>query len=143
MVGRRRNTRRSSVGQLLLAALMIAISLVMLYPIYNQLVISLTGPEFIAQADGSTIIPRGFTLQTYAGVLSIPKVYRGLFNSFFITFAGLLVNVTLTSMGAYVLTKRDLLGRNIFMSLIVITMIFEGGLIPDYFLMKNLGLLNS
>lgn len=114
----------------------------MFYPIYNQLVISLTGPEYIAAANGTTIIPRGFTLNTYISVLSIPKVYRGVLNSMFITAVGLVVNIVLTSMGAYVLTKRDLVGRNFFMTLIVITMIFEGGLIPDYFLMRDLHLLN-
>ncbi len=133
---------KGRVGHIVLLIVLGLLALVMFYPIYNQLVISLTGNEYIAQADGTTIIPRGITLQTYSSVLSIPKVYRGLLNSLFITAVGLVVNVVLTSMGAYVLTKRDLFGRNFFMVLIVITMIFEGGLIPDYFLMKDLHLLN-
>ena len=64
-------------------------------------------------------------------------------NSLIITAAGLVVNIILTSLGAYVLIKRDLRGRSIFMTLIIITMIFEGGLIPDYFLMRDLHLLNT
>ncbi|MCD6397399.1 MAG: carbohydrate ABC transporter permease [Spirochaetaceae bacterium] len=56
---------------------------------------------------------------------------------------GLVINIVFTSMGAYVLTKRDLVGRSFFITMIVITMIFEGGLIPDYFLMRKLHLLNS
>lgn len=119
------------------------LALTMVYPIYNQLVISLTGPEFIAQADGASLIPRGFTLDTYKSVLAIPKVYRGVLNSLFITAAGLVVNIILTSLGAYVLIKRDLVGRSVLMTLIIITMIFEGGLIPDYFLMRDLHLLNT
>ena len=139
MVGSR---KKPKAGQVVLLVVLALLALAMFYPIYNQLVISLTGSEYIAAADGTTIIPRGFTLKTYTSVLSIPKVYRGVLNSLFITGVGLVVNVVLTSMGAYVLTKRDLVGRNFFMILIVITMIFEGGLIPDYFLMKNLNLLN-
>ncbi len=118
-------------------------ALVMIYPIYNQLVISLTGPEFIAAADGMTVIPKGLTLSTYRHVLAIPKVYRGILNSLLITSLGLVVNIILTSMGAYVLIKKDLVGRSLIMTLIVITMIFEGGLIPDYFLMRDMKLLDT
>ena len=122
---------------------MFVFSVVMLYPIYNQLVISLTGPRFIAAADGATLFPRGLSLNTYRSVLVIPKVYLGVLNSMLITSVGLVVNIVLTSMGAYVLIKRTLVGRPIFMTLIIITMFFEGGLIPDYFLMRNLGLLDT
>ena len=134
---------RHSPGEVVITIFLVILSLVMLYPIYNQLVISLTGPEAIAAADGMTIWPRDATLATYRGVLAIPKVYRGVLNSLFITLTGLVVNIVLTSMGAYVLIKRDLVGRSFFMTFIIITMIFEGGLIPDYFLMRNLGLLDS
>lgn len=135
--------RKAGVGHWLIVVILFLLALVMVYPIYNQLVISLTGPEHITEADGTTLVPRDITLSTYGGVLGIPKVYRGLLNSLFITAAGLAVNIFLTSCGAYVLIKRDLVGRGFFMTMIVITMIFEGGLIPDYFLMKNLGLLDS
>lgn len=129
-------------GRILLSVFLVVLGLVMIYPIYNQLVISLTGPEYIAAADGTTLIPRGFTFATYRAVLAIPKVYRGILNSLLITSAGLVVNIVLTSLGAYVLIKRDLVGRALFMTLIVISMIFEGGLIPDYFLMRDLRLLD-
>ncbi|MCG8453305.1 MAG: carbohydrate ABC transporter permease [Spirochaetales bacterium] len=130
-------------SQGLLSLFMVLLALVMIYPIYNQLVISLTGDQYIAAADGTTVIPRGITLQTYRSVLSIPKVYRGVLNSIFITLSGLVVNIAMTAMGAYVLIKKDLVGRQFFMGLIVLTMIFEGGLIPDYFLMRDLHLLDS
>ncbi|MBI9102413.1 MAG: carbohydrate ABC transporter permease [Spirochaetales bacterium] len=135
--------KRVTPGYILIVVLLFITALIMVYPIYNQLVISLTGPEFIAQADGATIIPRGFTLSTYRAVLAIPKVYRGVMNSLLITAVGLVVNIVLTSLGAYVLIKKDLPGRFVFMLLIIIAMIFEGGLIPDYFLMRDLGLLDS
>ncbi len=135
--------KRSAPGYILIVVLLFLTALMMIYPIYNQLIISLTGPEYIAQADGATLIPRGFTLNTYRAVLAIPKVYRGVLNSLFITTVGLVVNIVLTSLGAYVLIKKDLVGRWFFMLLIIIAMIFEGGLIPDYFLMKDLGLLDS
>lgn len=135
--------RKAGIGHWIVVVILFILAIIMVYPLYNQLVISLTGPEHIAAADGATLIPRGFTFSTYSSVLAIPKVYRGLLNSFFITAAGLVVNILLTSIGAYVLIKRNLVGRSFFMIMIVITMIFEGGLIPDYFLMRDLHLLNT
>ena len=134
---------KKSIGNWIIIIFLFVLSLVMIYPIYNQIVISFTGPEFIAAANGTTLIPHGFTLDTYKNVLAIEKVYRGLLNSLLVTSSGLVINIILTSIGAYVLTKRDLAGRKIFITLIVITMIIEGGLIPDYFLMKDLHLLNT
>ncbi len=135
--------RKAGIGHWIVVVILFILAIIMVYPLYNQLVISLTGPEHISAADGATLIPKGFTLSTYASVLAIPKVYRGLLNSFFITAVGLVVNILLTSIGAYVLIKRNLVGRSFFMIMIVITMIFEGGLIPDYFLMRDLHLLNT
>ena len=133
---------KKGVGHWFIIVFLFLLALVMIYPIYNQLVISLTGPEYIAAADGTTLVARGITLDTYRSVLAIKKVYRGLLNSLLITSVGLVINVVLTSMGAYALTKRDLPGRSLIITFIIITMIFEGGLIPDYFLMRDLGLLN-
>lgn len=135
--------KKHGVGHYLIIIVLTVLALILVYPLYNQLVISLTGTDYISKANGTTVIPYGFTLSTYKTVLAIPKVTRGVFNSIFITAVGLVVNIVLTSMGAYVLTKRDLVGRSFFITIIIITMIFEGGLIPDYFLMRKLHLLNS
>jgi len=134
---------RQGIGHYLIIFVLAVGALVLVYPLYNQLVISLTGTDYITKATGTTIIPYGFTLSTYTTVLAIPKVARGVLNSIFITSVGLVINIVLTSMGAYVLTKRDLVGRSFFITMIIITMIFEGGLIPDYFLMRKMHLLNS
>ncbi len=135
--------KKHGIGHYLIIIVLAVGAIVLVYPLYNQLVISLTGNEYISQASGTSIIPYGFTLGTYKTVLAIPKVARGVFNSIYITAMGLVINIVFTSMGAYVLTKRDLVGRRFFITMIVITMIFEGGLIPDYFLMRKLHLLNT
>jgi len=137
------NMHRNGIGHYLIIFILSIGALILVYPLYNQLVISLTGVNYISKASGTTVIPHGFTLSTYKTVLAIPKVARGVLNSILITSVGLVINIILTSMGAYVLTKRDLVGRNFFITMIIITMIFEGGLIPDYFLMRKLHLLNS
>ncbi len=137
------SVKKHGIGHYFIIFILAIGALVLVYPLYNQLVISLTGTDYITKANGTTLIPYGFTLSTYTTVLAIPKVARGVFNSIFITSVGLVINIVFTSMGAYVLTKRDLVGRSFFITMIVITMIFEGGLIPDYFLMRKLHLLNS
>lgn len=137
------SVKKHGIGHFLIIIILTVGALVLVYPLYNQLVISLTGSDYITKASGTTLIPYGFTLSTYKTVLAIPKVARGVLNSIFITAVGLVINIVFTSMGAYVLTKRDLVGRRFFITMIVITMIFEGGLIPDYFLMRKLHLLNS
>jgi len=137
------SSKHNGAGHYSIIILLLVTAIVMVYPLYNQLVISLTGSDYIVEASGTTLLPHGFTLSTYKSVLEIPKVARGVLNSIFITAAGLVINIIFTSMGAYVLTKRNLYGRSFFITMIVITMIFEGGLIPDYFLMRRLHLLNS
>ncbi|WP_020610948.1 carbohydrate ABC transporter permease [Sediminispirochaeta bajacaliforniensis] len=134
---------RLSPFRLFNALLMLLLALVMVYPLINLLAISFTGPAAIARANGLTLFPRDATTATYKALLTNQKVYRGLFNSLFITFVGTAINIFLTSIAAYVLTRKYLFGRRLFLVLIIITMIFEGGLIPDYFLVKGLGLIDS
>ena len=64
-------------------------------------------------------------------------------NSIFITLVGTLVNMIITIMAAYVLSKKDLKGHRILMFLAVFTMMFSGGIIPTYMVVKSLGLMNS
>jgi len=138
-----RSVRRLSVGGYANRALLLILAFVTFFPIYNLVVLSLTGPKYIAAADGLSIYPKGPTLDTYGALLSTPKVLRGLANSVFITAAGVFVNMTLTTMAAYALSRTRLPGKRVFMVFIIITMIFEGGLIPDYLLMRKLHLLNN
>jgi len=135
--------KRTPLFNLFNGLLMVVLVLIMIYPLINLLAISFTGPKYIAEANGLSVVPRDFTMATYRALLTNHKVYRGLFNSFLITGVGTAINLFLTSIAAYVLTRKYLLGRHFFLVLILITMIFEGGLIPDYFLIKNLGLLNT
>ncbi|MCK5248926.1 MAG: hypothetical protein KAJ98_03120, partial [Spirochaetaceae bacterium] len=62
--------RKAGIGHWIVVVTLFILAIIMVYPLYNQLVISLTGPEHIAAADGATLIPRGFTLSTYTSVLA-------------------------------------------------------------------------
>jgi putative aldouronate transport system permease protein len=87
--------------------------------------------------------PVDFSLQNYARALSDQHIPTGLFNSFFYTFFGTLISVALTIAIAYPLSRRTFYGRGILMAAVVVTMLFSGGLIPTYLVVKSLGMLNT
>ncbi|PLR67578.1 MULTISPECIES: carbohydrate ABC transporter permease [Bacillaceae] len=119
------------------------ITLTMIIPIINLLALSLTAPENAHKMNGLSLIPKGFSLINYQILLSNPLIVKSLFNSIFITVIGTLLNLLLTALAAYVLTRKRLVGRRFFMVILIIIMVFEPGLIPEYLVVKDLGLLDS
>lgn len=89
------------------------------------------------------LFPVDFTLEGYKAVFRNPQIGVGYLNSLFYTVVGTTINVTLTVMLAYPLAKKTLYGRHFFMVLLVVTMMFDGGLIPYYLVVKNLHLLDT
>jgi putative aldouronate transport system permease protein len=89
------------------------------------------------------IFPVDFTLETYRAVFKDNAMINSLLFTIVLTVSYTILGMIMTICAAYPLTKKNLKGRNFFLLLIVITMYFSGGLIPDYLLIKNLGLLNK
>ncbi len=85
----------------------------------------------------------GLSLEGFAAVFKTDTVMRGYANTVFYTTAGTFINMVLTVLAAYPLSRRDLPGRNIITMLFTFTMIFTGGLIPNYILMQQLNMLNT
>ncbi|MBE9917568.1 carbohydrate ABC transporter permease [Paenibacillus donghaensis] len=83
------------------------------------------------------------TLDGYRAVFKNGMVVRGFMNTLFYTLAGTGINLLFTVLAAYPLSRKDFRGRNIFMLLFVFTMMFNGGLIPTYLLVKNLGMIDT
>lgn len=83
------------------------------------------------------------TLMGYDAVFKHKLIVSGFLNSFYYTVAGTLINVVMTILAAYPLSRKDFYGRNVFMFLFVFTLMFSGGLIPTYLLVKDLGMLNT
>lgn len=80
------------------------------------------------------------SVESYRAIFANRQVYMGFLNSVVYVAAGSLVSVALTVMAAYPLTRRELAGRNLVTGLFLFTMLFSGGLIPTYLVVKNLGL---
>ena len=119
--------------------LFILISIIMLIPIYKVLVDSFD----LSSAYGMRLWPKQFGLAGYASVLSNPTLYRPLLISVGTTLAGTFLGLALSTLGAYVLIQWDMRGRTFFANFLLFTMIFNGGMIPTYLVMKNLGLTNN
>ena len=83
------------------------------------------------------------SLLGYTTILQDPTIITGYINSVFYTFFGTVVNIFLTLLAAYPLSRKGFFGRNFFMALFVFTMLFSGGLIPTYILVNDLGLYDS
>ncbi|WP_337101127.1 carbohydrate ABC transporter permease [Paenibacillus sp. YIM B09110] len=125
------------------AALMVALSVITLYPLLYVLFASLSAPEFVVQNRGIILYPHGFTVEAYKMVFNNPNIVSAFGNTLFYVAAGTALNIILTALGAYGLSRRNVMLKNLIMFLIVFTMFFEGGLIPLYLTIKNIGMLDS
>lgn len=116
--------------------------LLVLYPLYFVVTASVTDPDLVYSGK-LLFFPEQITLDGYKRLLSEASIWLGFRNSLLYTVVGTAINVVLTVSAGYALSRTDLVGRNVFMFLLVFTMFFGGGLIPTYLLVKDLGLLNS
>ena len=112
-------------------------------PILNLFAISLSDPSRIAGMSGLTVVPNGLSLDVWSLLLQHPNVQRGVLNSIFITAASTVIGVFGTALMAWGMSRPNLPGRRLIFLLVLVTIVFEPGIIPDYFLMKKMGLLDS
>ena len=96
-----------------------------------------------ASRSGYHLYPREVTITAYKMVFSNPEILVGYMNTLLRTVVGTTLSVVLSCMCAYPLARKDLPHRGLFIFLLVFTMLFNGGLVPQYLLIKNLGLLNN
>ncbi|BFH69579.1 MAG: carbohydrate ABC transporter permease [Paenibacillus dendritiformis] len=112
------------------------------YPFWNSLVISFNEGLDTAKG-GITFWPREFTLENYRIVFEDSRLMNGFVIAALRTVIGTLSAILATSIFAYGMSKRELMGRKYYMIMCIITMYFGGGLIPTYMLIRSLGLFNS
>ena len=131
------------IGQLLLAAVLFLFTLTMLIPLLHILARSLSDPMRSTEMSGLEIIPRGFSLINYQVIFGNKNFVPSIFNSIFITLIGTLLNMTLTITAAYVLTRPKLVGKKFLMSFFIVMMLFDPGIVPEYIVIRKLGLMGS
>ena len=123
--------------------LMIIIMIITIYPILHVLFASVSDSNLLLAHRGLLLKPIGFNLEAYKMVFKNPMIVRGYFNTIFVVVVGVIVNIIMTSLAAYVLSRKDVLWKNSMMFFIVFTMFFSGGLIPFYFTVKSLHIDNT
>lgn len=128
-------------GVVLYASLSIAI-IAILYPIIYVLSASISDP--LELLNGKVWLwPVKVTFDGYTHVFENQDIWLGYRNTIFYTVVGTTINLVLTILVAYPLSRRDLKGRNLVMVFLLITMFFQGGLIPTYLVVKSLGMVNT
>lgn len=121
-----------------------SIAIACLYPFYFVVIASISDPDELMRHGGLLLKPLGdLTMAGYEMVFKNNLVLSGFGNTFLILFVGLIFNLVLTVLGAYVLSIRELMLRKPLTILVIVTMYFSGGLIPTYLNVKELGMLNS
>ncbi|MEQ4304403.1 carbohydrate ABC transporter permease [Plantactinospora sp. B6F1] len=121
---------------------LLALAAIMLYPLLNTLAISLNDGSDAVRG-GIGIWPRDFSLQNYKVVFNMHTIYQAFFISVLKTVVVVATNLFFTSMLAYALSRKEFIFRRPITLIFVLTMYFDAGLIPNYLLIKDLGMLNS
>ena len=123
--------------------LLVLVALSCLFPVLYVISVSLTPVGVVSSTGGFPIIPRQITFGAYTYVMRQGLIPRAYVNSLTITTVGTIVNMILTILMAYPLSRKDLPARNLFLVMVLIPMLFSGGLIPLFILVKDLGLMNT
>lgn len=124
-------------------SLLSLLSLATAYPILYVLFASVSNPADFMAHQGILLRPLGFSLDAYKLVLANRMITGGYVNTVIIVVVGVSINLLMTSLGAYFLSRKDVLWRNAVMMFIVFTMFFSGGLVPYYLTVKGLHLDNT
>lgn len=133
--------REGRVFKYINAGLLSLFALFCLYPFVNVLFTSFASFGDYVNSNG-LVIPYHFTLSAYEYMFSIGRIPKGFIITLIVTFIGTIVTVIMTSLAAYPLTKADLPGKKIISFLIIFTMFFGGGLVPQFLILKGLGFVN-
>lgn len=112
------------------------------YPLIYVVSASISDPQAVINGE-MWLWPVDINFDGYTAVFNNPRIITGFQNSLFYTVAGTFVSVVLTILAAYPLSRKDLAGKNVIMFLFLFTMLFGGGIIPTYLVVRETGLLDT
>ena len=135
-------SRGDKVFYLIVNMLVFFLTLIVLYPLIYIVSSSFSSPAAVS-AGKVVLLPVDFSLRGYSAVFEYQPVYTGYRNTVYYTVAGTAINIFMTLIAAYALARKTLPGRGFFTFLFTFTMLFSGGLIPNYILMRDLKIINT
>ncbi|MDD5898255.1 MAG: carbohydrate ABC transporter permease [Clostridia bacterium] len=146
MIAKRKNRIRRSAGSVIFDTLNLLILCLLafstIYPFWDTLVVSFSSLKSYLSSSVH-LWPKEWSVEGYSYMLSNPLLWTSYGNTLFITIVGTCINMLITIMTSYVLSKTYLRGHRVITFLCVFTMMFSGGIIPTYMVIKDIGLLNS
>lgn len=122
---------------------MLFISFIMLYPMMYIIFASFSDSSELMRNGGLLFWPKGFNIESYRAVFKNPNIVNGFKNTFVILSASLSLQMLLTLLAGYVLSRKNLMLNKFFTLFMTFTMFFSGGMIPSYLIVKGLGLLDT
>ncbi|TDF90609.1 carbohydrate ABC transporter permease [Paenibacillus piri] len=137
-----RASRRMTLFDAIIYGLILLISLMCLLPFLYVASVSLTDPE-VYKPFSFYLIPQKFSLAGYKYIVSSINFKNALYSTVYITIIGTILNIIFTFTMAYGLTKKNLPHRNWIIGVVILTLVFNAGIVPNFLLIKSLGLLNS
>ncbi|PZM62514.1 carbohydrate ABC transporter permease [Paenibacillus dendritiformis] len=135
-------TRGDKLFGFINSLLLVIILLIVLYPLVFVLSASISNPAAVSRGE-LWLFPKEITFVGYQKVFQNREILTGYGNTILYTVIGTSINLLMTILAAFPLSRTNLPGRNVIMFALVFTMFFSGGLIPSYLVVKKLGLLNS
>lgn len=127
----------------ILIIVMIFLGIIMLYPMWYELVVSISEATQLIKHRGILLWPLGFDTTAYRLVFKYPQLLNGYKNTLIILGLGLAVNISMTCLGAYCLSRTQCKLHRFMTLFVLITMYFSGGLIPLYLTVRGVGLYNT
>ncbi len=123
--------------------ILLAFTLLIVIPLYYVVVLSLTTYTQYIKSSGLVLFPWPVSLDGYANFLSNAKVPRAFLVTLFLTLAGTLLNLVFTVSMAYPLSRKELPMKKFFTLFTLIPMVFSGGLIPNFYIVRQTGIMNT
>lgn len=140
---REKKSRRLRPEKVLIRLFLSVVALVIIIPILNILAKSISDPRRVPFMEGWQFWPEGVDFVNYKLIFYNRLVLRSFANSLFITAAGTALSLLVTGLAAYAMTRPGLPLKRLLMVFFIVMMIFEPSIIQEYFVVKNLGLLNN
>ena len=138
-----KKTASQKVFDVLNHTFLLLLVLLTLYPCIYVVVASLSDPNEVLKSGGLMVWPKGFQLDTYKLVFQNRMILVGYKNTIFYVVVGTAINLILTIFGAYALSRKDVPGKNAMMMMIIFTMFFRGGMIPEFLINKSIGVYDN
>ena len=145
LLGRRQRVRVGFADRVFYVSIALFLSIcfiVVVLPLANVLSYSLSSANAVARGV-VWLLPVDFNLVSYQRIIADGQMLRGMYNSLFYTVVGTILNLTLTIMAAYPLARKTFYGRKLITILLAFTLLFSGGIVPRFLLVRSLGMVDT